>query len=728
MFDWMPNWLRFVVLVIGIIVLNLIFRLIRLFPPAALIILACAVAFLIIRHVNRSKNMPKTEKKDTETDDAASAEPYQILKRMMEHDPFTSYSPKDGQSLKVDAKVEKCACDYTASSMCATVSFSDGFSYKSHYTSTENKTSLSADAKENLIYEAILEHNRLLCEAHSEYNVNELNREASIHLLEAKKLGHKHVCSDCGNTYVKTSAFAPCPYCELRAKENETRQADIQRKAAEITIQDDAQTPPEHSEWAAWAKDKSNHERLQKLCGVKLVHTENQGMFTAYSYTLGPKGWNDIKRIMVTIADSDRKAGASAILESGGLGSEKASETIEIPGGKKTSEMDIELHETSWMRLTMNDGSKNMGWKAFRLLIYNQTGHAAIQIPLAPKNTGEITLYLCGVLAATFGIAGKAPSGDVEQGIYAVIEYLDAQKDDSQGRKSAEHTERTDSAQSADSEPKENIPDGLTVLRSLPDVWVVLGTGLPKKWPAIDVQGFFHVFTAEEAANAFAQPNGFGVEKMTGAALCECLKEWQRYGITHILLHQGNETRKFLEKELSFGNNFNSDLQETMIRYLQTKTLNIDGAVETAKIFWVLLCKMIPERLFLVPFCFEGEDINAPVEDNTLRLFPNAARLIMKQRAEGKILLFDGYPFADKADGRPMHFRTLRNGATGLEVLSIYTDFHEMLPIWKGRAHFALATFDDFKDNYQPTCGVMINPMSQALLLEPKDIEEMKKN
>ena len=571
MFDWMPNWLRFVVLVIGIIVLNLIFRLIGRFPIASLIILACAVAFLIIRHVNRSKNKPKTEKKDTAADDAASTEPYQMLKRMMEHDPFTSYSPKDGQSLKVDAKVEKCACDYTASSMCATVSFSDGFSYKSHYTSTENKTSLSADAKENLIYEAILEHNRLLCEAHSEYDVNELNREASIHLLEAKKLGHKHVCSVCGNTYVKTSAFAPCPFCELRAKENETRQADIQRKAAEQSAQ--------------------KAEKPKSSPAPTAVNVKNADAWRA------------------------------------------------------------EVHRQAEQR---------------------------------------------------------------------------AQED--KQRKAAEPTKRIDSDQSAYSEPKENTPEGVTVLRGLPDVWVVLGTGLPKKWPAIDVQGFFHVFTAEEAANAFAQPNGFGVEKMTGAALCECLKEWQRYGITHILLHQGNETRKFLEKELGFGNNFNSDLQETMIRYLQTKTLNIDGAVETAKIFWVLLCKMIPERLFLVPFCFEGEDINAPVEDNTLRLFPNAARLIMKQRAEGKILLFDGYPFADKADGRPMHFRSLRNGATGQEVLSVYTDFHELLPIWKGRAHFALATFDDFKDNYQPTCGVMINPISQALLLEPKDIEEMKKN
>ena len=196
----------------------------------------------------------------------------------------------------------------------------------------------------------------------------------------------------------------------------------------------------ERSKWTSWAKDKSNHEKLQKLCGVKLVHTENQGMFTAYSYTLGPKGWNDIKRIMVTIAASDQEAGAKLTLESGSMGSETATETIEISAGNKVSGMDIKLEENGWMRLTA--GSKIMNW-SFRLHIYNQTGYAMLQILFAPEDTGEVTLYLCGVLAATFGIAGKAPSGDVEQGINAVIEYIDAQKDNSLERNAAEDTKCT---------------------------------------------------------------------------------------------------------------------------------------------------------------------------------------------------------------------------------------------------------------------------------------------
>ena len=239
-----------------------------------------------------------------------------------------------------------------------------------------------------------------------------------------------------------------CPQAEQCA------QADKQRKAAEKTTQDDAQTPPEHSEWAAWAKDKSNHEKLQELCGVKLVHTENQRMrmFTAYSYTLGPKDWDDIKRIMVTIVNSDRgksqgKISFATYLESGSLGSETATETIEISAGNKASEMDIKLEENSWMRLTMGAGSKNLSW-IFRLRIYNQTGNAVLQILFAPEDTGEVTLYLCGVLAATFGIAGKAPSRDVEQGINALIKYID-------GR--SEHTDCTDSTQSADGEQKEPV-------------------------------------------------------------------------------------------------------------------------------------------------------------------------------------------------------------------------------------------------------------------------------
>ena len=229
-----------------------------------------------------------------------------------------------------------------------------------------------------------------------------------------------------------------CPQAEQCA------QADKQRKAAEKTTQDDAQTPPEHSEWAAWAKDKSNHAKLQELCGVKLVGGEEQSVYAAYYYTLGPKGWDDIKRIMATIVDSDRgksqgKISFATYLESGSLGSNTASEKISIPEEKKASEMDIKLEENSWMRLSMDGGSISMRCP-IRLLIYNQTGQAALQVAFTQKAPEEFTLYLCGVLAAAFGIAGKAPSGDVEQGIHAVIEYIDGQKHNSLERNAAEDT------------------------------------------------------------------------------------------------------------------------------------------------------------------------------------------------------------------------------------------------------------------------------------------------
>ena len=256
---------------------------------------------------------------------------------------------------------------------------------------------------------------------------------------------------------------------EVHRQAEQRAQEDKQRKAAEqsaqkaekpksspvdSSTQDDAQTPPDHSEWAAWAKDKSNHERLQKLCGVKLVGGEEQSVFAAYYYTLGPKGWDDIKRIMVTIINSDRGTSRGKIqfatyIESGCLGSNEASKKVSI-NEEKISEVDIKLEENSWMRLTVDGGSVSMRCP-IRLLIYNQTGQAALQVSFTQKAPEEFTLYLCGVLAATFGIAGKAPSGDVEQGINAVIEYIDGQ---------SEHTERTDcadSAQSADSEQKETV-------------------------------------------------------------------------------------------------------------------------------------------------------------------------------------------------------------------------------------------------------------------------------
>ncbi len=245
---------------------------------------------------------------------------------------------------------------------------------------------------------------------------------------------------------------------EVHRQAQQRAQEDKQRKAAEksaqkaekpksspvdSSTQDDAQTPPDHSEWTAWAKDKSNHEKLQKLCGVKLVGGEEQSVFATYYYTLGPKGWDDIKRIMVTIVNSDRGTSRGKItfatyIESGCLGSNEASEKVSI-NEEKLSEMDIKLEENSWMRLQMDSGSISMRCP-IRLNIYNQTGQAVLQAAFTQKAPEEFTLYLCGVLAATFGIAGKAPSGDVEQGIHAVIEYIDAQKDNSLERKAAEDT------------------------------------------------------------------------------------------------------------------------------------------------------------------------------------------------------------------------------------------------------------------------------------------------
>lgn len=209
--------------VFGIAILILAFLLKR-FPIFTLILVGVLAIFLIIRHVIRSENKPKTEKKDTAADDASSAEPYQMLKRLLEREKFAAcITPKDGQSLRVDARVQKCDCAFDAfyKNFRVTVSFSDGFSCYTYTAgsmepeSLNRRTySLSNSEKQISIYNAILEHNRLLCEAHPEYNVNELNREAAIYLMEAKSLGHRHVCSVCGNTYIKISAFTPCPFCE----------------------------------------------------------------------------------------------------------------------------------------------------------------------------------------------------------------------------------------------------------------------------------------------------------------------------------------------------------------------------------------------------------------------------------------------------------------------------------------------------------------------------------
>ena len=145
---------------------------------------------------------------------------------------------------------------------------------------------------------------------------------------------------------------------------------------------------------------------------------------------------------------------------------------------------------------------------------------------------------------------------------------------------------------------------------------------------------------------------------------------------------------------------------------------------EKEKLWKDEISQLIKKVIFFVGMGYEGDDLNAPVFDPDVHCFPGAATRI---QSEGILPDLGPYSLSQTASTQIMHFRTLKNPMLGEEWLSAFTSFDEMLPVWAGRCHFALATFDDMKNFYKPSMGILINCMSGCFRLPPEKIEYIDK-
>lgn len=265
--------------------------------------------------------------------------------------------------------------------------------------------------------------------------------------------------------------------------------------------------------------------------------------------------------------------------------------------------------------------------------------------------------------------------------------------------------------------------DAIVTIASNGELYVPANVNLPVKWPAIDMNGYIHAYTDLEYAQTRVKPEtGFELLTMSGHEFCASLSDWQRFGIVNVRLISPEKTAEFTGEELGLEKGFNSDLQFMIIRFLQGANSTSENLRIMAKTWWSALCHMIPDTFFFVPICYEGEDLKERVDDHTMHVFPKAAERIRKLQEQGKTPVIAGYPYAEKAEPRTMHFRTLANTVNNEEWLSVYTSLNELLPIWENKAHFALALWDDIKNDYKPTKGILINPLGVNFRLLPESI------
>lgn len=250
----------------------------------------------------------------------------------------------------------------------------------------------------------------------------------------------------------------------------------------------------------------------------------------------------------------------------------------------------------------------------------------------------------------------------------------------------------------------------LKELSALPALYIPYCAAGKKEYPFIDAQGRAHIFTNQYAAELEAESYGQELRTIGEGSFPELLRSWERYGITSLRINFGGRLIKLTAPELGLREVYNADLQLQMIRFLQATgsrnpALNASAAAHESALY-----RLIPQRLFVVPFGFADDDISKPPRDREIRLFPGTADVCSPDFQEAAALLRPGFTFCSKPDGKPMRIRAMRKSATGEGVITAFTDMNEYLSVWKDRARIAFASFHDITSLMsEHVTGIVIN-------------------
>ena len=310
-------------------------------------------------------------------------------------------------------------------------------------------------------------------------------------------------------------------------------------------------------------------------------------------------------------------------------------------------------------------------------------------------------------------------------------------------------------------------------LRSLDRVWVILSGVLDGSWPAVDARGYACVFDNESNAADYCRANQ-NVMSLTAKAFSReqfngVVRGWYKLGIIRFRLNPSGEgiygeidRDTFLpDPKAGKWDYYGSDLNCLILRFLQARTSRqTAGMTAAAKTYWDALCHTLPQTLLLVPVTFEGDpDV---VEDMTLHLTKGAVDLMTKRSVEkqleislpadktyaaetnggqplalGDIGLFygsDGYAFAEGKPGRIMYLRTV-NSRDNTAMLCAFTGIAALHAVFGKKVRIGVFVWDEIIEHMGdsvngstgPLQGIVLNPGSLQLALQPKDIDIVNK-
>ena len=286
-------------------------------------------------------------------------------------------------------------------------------------------------------------------------------------------------------------------------------------------------------------------------------------------------------------------------------------------------------------------------------------------------------------------------------------------------------------------------------------VYVLYAQALGAHIPAVNGSGYALVFTERSYAENVVRKNGGAglmIAQMTPEQFVDFVRSWYPLGVVKFVLNadtaysQTVERDAYLPDPLAKGFDYlGSRLNLQIIRYRQYReNAQNESAKAGAVTFWSAICHQLPENLFLVPVCYDGDPDT--VEDAILHVTERSGEAVqahaLRMQAEKtvvgepdlyaalKIYGGEGYRLADRNDrqGDVLHIKTVT--ASDRAFIPAFTDMKTLQAIFGRQVRVGLFTFDELLAYTHSAVegfdgditGIVFNPGGTNLVLGRDDL------
>lgn len=133
--------------------------------------------------------------------------------------------------------------------------------------------------------------------------------------------------------------------------------------------------------------------------------------------------------------------------------------------------------------------------------------------------------------------------------------------------------------------------------------------------------------------------------------------------------------------------------------------------------------------LFWAPAIYDGDPLTLPEPDYEIHVFPAAAQMIVSGvKIQADSALPEGYDFAQKASGKVLHLRTVRNPQLSKEAVPLFTDPNLLLQLFTPNTRISIVDYNTAKrfalQDKNICSGIVINPGRDNKMISISQLEQ----